>query len=298
MRYQFIREQQKAYPVKILCEVMQVSRSGYYDYLKAIPSVKVILESKLLVEVRAIAAEFRYACGKRSIAKHLQSKGYKVGVYAARTLMKKAGVECKQRRRYRVTTQSKHSRPVADNILNRQFKVNKPNEVWVGDITYLWTQEGWLYIAAILDLFSRRIVGWAMAEHMRESLVSDALRMALGRRRPGSGLLQHTDRGVQYASDAYQALLNCHGILVSMSRKGNCWDNAVMERFWGSLKSERTDGQVYATRASAKQDIIHYIEMYYNTKRLHSYLSYCTPAEFEYLYKQTVNKRVSERHAA
>jgi putative transposase len=156
----------------------------------------------------------------------------------------------------------------------------------VGDITYLWTQEGWLYVATVLDLFSRRIVGWAIAEHMRESLVSDALRMAWGRRRPLPGLLQHTDRGVQYASHAYQSLLAHHGMIVSMSRKGNCWDNAVMERFWGSLKSERTDGITYPTREAAKRDVIDYIEMYYNTRRrLHTYLGYCSPADFEKQYE-------------
>ena len=281
MRYAFIREQQKAYPVIILCKVMMVSRSGYYDYLRAKPSARSLLQSKLLVELKAIAAESRYSCGKRSIAKHLQAKGYAIGVYAAKTLMKKAGIHCKQRRRYCVTTDSRHHLPIAENVLNREFQVAAPNRAWVGDITYVWTLEGWLYVAAVLDLYSRRIVGWAMAEHMKESLVSDALRMALCRRNPESGLLQHTDRGVQYASYAYQALLKDNGMIVSMSRKGNCWDNAVMERFWGSLKSERTDGQIYLSRYDAKKDVVDYIEIYYNNKRLHSSLGYVSPVQFE-----------------
>lgn len=283
--------------MKILCRVMLVSRSGYYDYVRSNLKEKTVNEQQLLVEVKALAKSSKNSLGKRMMAKNLQAKGYKVGVYAARTLMKKAGIECKQRRRYQVTTDSRHTLPLAENILSRQFDVEVPNRVWVGDITYIWTLEGWLYVAAVLDLFSRRIVGWAMAEHMKTCLVSDALQMALGRRNPEAGLLQHSDRGVQYASHAYQALLSRHGIVVSMSRKGNCWDNAVMERFWGSLKSERTDGMIYRSRQEAKQDIVDYIEMYYNSTRLHSHLNYRSPVEFERLYELAVNDSVSGRHA-
>lgn len=277
---------------------MLVSRSGYYDYRHSRVSKKPPIEEQLLVEVKALAANSKNSLGKRRMSKHLKVLGYKVGVYAARTLMKKAGIECKQRRRYQVTTQSSHALPVAQNILNRQFEVEAPNRVWVADITYIWTLEGWLYVAAVLDLFSRRIVGWSIAAHMKESLVSDALVMALGRRNPEKGLLQHSDRGVQYASHAYQALLQSNGITVSMSRKGNCWDNAVMERFWGSLKSERTEGKVYHSREEAKQDIVDYIEMYYNNVRLHSHLNYCSPVMFEQQYERAVNDRVSGRHSA
>lgn len=260
---------------------MKASRSGYYRYANAKPRVRKPLEMKRLVEVKALAAESQYSYGKRRIAKGLQAKGYAIGCYAARTLMRKAGIECKQRRRYRITTQSRHTLAVADNRLNRAFIVTLPNRVWVVDITYLWTLEGWLYIAAVLDLFSRRLVGWAMAAHMRETLVNEALQMALGRRQPKPGLLHHSDRGVQYASQNYQATLRDQGITVSMSRKGNCWDNAVMERFWGSLKSERTDGKIYLTREVAKADVIDYVEMFYNSKRLHSTLGYVSPMQFE-----------------
>jgi putative transposase len=260
---------------------MEVSRSAYYKHRRLKVNQKYRLENKLLVEVKALAKESRDSYGSRMMAKHLQAKGYKVGRYVARTLMRKAGIVCKQRRRYRVTTQSKHQLAVAKNVLNRAFTVNVPNRVWVADITYQWTLEGWLYIAAVLDLFSRRVVGWAMASHMRETLVNEALQMALGRRQPGQGLLHHSDRGVQYASEGYQSALKAAGITVSMSRKGNCWDNSVMERFFGSLKSERTNDKTYLTREEAKADIIDYIEMFYNSRRLHSTLNYVTPMQFE-----------------
>lgn len=215
------------------------------------------------------------------MAKQLQAKGYEVGRYAARTLMRQTGVECKQRRRYRITTQSQHEFVVAKNVWNREFTASAPNRVWLADITYVWTWEGWLYLAAIVDLFSRRVVGWAIAEHMRQTLVNDALQMALGRRQPQQGLLHHSDRGIQYASTDYQFALKATSITVSMSRKANCWDNSVMERFFGSLKSECTNHRVYKTREEAKADIIDYIEMFYNSKRLHSALNYVTPMQFE-----------------
>lgn len=280
-RYAFITEQKKAYPLKLLCDVLAVSRSGYYKYRQRKLSEKAVQEVLLLEEVKQLAQESDNSYGSRSISKRLQAKGYALGRYAAKTLMRKAGVVCKQRRRYRVTIRSHGDGRAADNVLNRLFKVSAPNRCWVADITFLWTLEGWLYIAAILDLFSRRVVGWAMAEHMKTSLVADALQMALTRRQPRQGLLHHSDRGVQYMSDAYQALLKAAGITVSISRKGNCWDNAVMERFWGSLKAERTNGRVYPTRLMAKIDVIDYIEMFYNCKRPHATLGYLSPMQFE-----------------
>jgi len=263
---------------------MQVHRSGYYDYVKCLKKPVIDADNKLLIEIKALDKLSRSSYGSRQMSKNLKAKGYAVGRCRARTLMRKANIECKQRRRYRVTTQSKHSLPVAANVLNREFTVEAPNRVWVADITYLWTQEGWLYIAAVLDLYSRRIVGWAIERHMRKELINDALHMALGRRRPGDGLMHHSDRGSQYASADYQAALKSAGIIVSMSRSGNCWDNAVMERFFGSLKSERTDQITYSTREEAKSDIIDYIEMFYNSQRLHSTLGYVTPLQFEQSY--------------
>lgn len=265
----------------LLCRVMDVSRSGYYSFIKRPKSAKGVYTNQLLIEVKALSKESRNSYGSRMMSKRLQAKGYAVGRYAARSLMRQADIFCKQRRRYRVTTRSHHDLPVADNVLNRQFTATEPNQIWLTDITYLWTQEGWLYCAAVLDVFSRCIVGWAIDHHMREELVQNALQMALGRRQPKEGLLHHSDRGVQYASKHYQSALKNAGCIVSMSRKGNCWDNAVMERFWGSLKSERTYGKIYFTREQAKSDVIEYIEMFYNNIRPHSTLEYLSPVQFE-----------------
>ena len=267
--------------MSVLCDVMQVSRSGYYVAIDRPLSQKTQRENRLLLEVKTLAKTSHHSYGSRRMAKALQQKGYAVGRSAARSLMQKAAVECKQRRRYSVTTQSQHDFRIAENVLNREFMVDTPNRVWITDITYLWTEEGWLYLAGVVDLFSRRVVGWAMADHMREALIQDALQMALARRHPEPGLLHHSDRGVQYASDHYRATLKSAGILVSMSRSGNCWDNAVMERVWGSLKSERTDGKMYTTREEGKKEVIDYFEMFYNSIRLHSTLGYKSPMQFE-----------------
>jgi putative transposase len=269
---------------------MQVNRSGYYRHLSGKGDQPSATETRLLLEVKRIAQETRYSYGSRRMAKQLTAQGNPVGRYAARTLMRQAGIECRQRRRYQITTQSQHSLAVAENVLNREFSVAEPNRAWTTDITYLWTLEGWLYIAGVMDLFSRRVVGWAIAEHMRGTLVQEALQMAIGRRQPSQGLLHHSDRGVQYASHDYQGLLFAAGMKVSMSRRGNCWDNAAMERLWGSVKSERTDDQIYHTRKEAKADVIDYLEMFYNSKRLHSTLGYMSPMQFE---NQFLSKKVS-----
>lgn len=267
--------------MKVLCEVMEVTRSGFYGYLEKLKHPLPCSEVLWITEIRAIHQSSRGSYGSRRMAKALQAKGYRVGRYATRSLMRKAGVACQQRRRYKVTTLREEKHPVAENILNRAFTVSTPNRAWVADITFLWTVEGWLYLAAVLDLFSRRVVGWALASHLRETLVDDALKMALGRRQPKQGLLHHSDRGSQYTSKGYQKRLKAAHITVSMSRKGNCWDNSVMERFFGSLKSERTDHAIYSTREEAKKDVIDYMEMFYNSQRLHSTLGYVTPLQFE-----------------
>jgi putative transposase len=261
---------------------MRVARSGYYRFrTKKDNRIKGNSDMRLLTEVKALHSQSDKSYGSRRISKALQQKGYKVGRYQARTLMRKAKIECKQRRRFKVTTNSNHSMPVAANRLDRAFTVSAPNRVWVADITYLWTQEGWLYLAAVIDLFSRRVVGWSLANHMREELVTQALSMAIDQRCPSNGLLHHSDRGSQYASAHYQNILEKTGVIVSMSRKGNCWDNAVMERFFGSLKTERTDGKFYASHAQAKTDVINYIEFFYNKERLHSTLNYLSPMQYE-----------------
>lgn len=269
---------------------MEVSRSRYYQFESRNKVPLSPFKALLIHEMKTIAAVAKNSYGSRRMSKKLKSKGYSIGRHAARTLMQAAGVRCKQRRRFRVTTDSSHSLIIAENKLARQFNVSAPNKVWVADITYLWTLAGWIYVAGVLDLFSKRIVGWAIADHMRSELIESAMEMALGRRRPLASLMHHSDRGVQYACGSYQSLLEKNGIVVSMSRKGNCWDNAVMERFWGSLKSERTDNETYLTKESAKNDVIDYIEMFYNSERLHSALGYVSPNEFE---NQYLSKNVS-----
>jgi transposase InsO family protein len=272
-----------------MCHLLQVSCSGYYAFFNQQKSTHDLLDDKLILAVKALHQQSDCSYGSRRIAKGLQAQGYRVCRYKARRLMRKAQVSCKQRRRFKVTTQSKHGLPVAANYLNRQFKVTVPSQAWVADITFIWTKEGWLYLAAVLDLFSRRVVGWALADHMQGTLVHEALLMALGRRQPAHGLMHHSDRGSQYASKHYQRLLAERGIAVSMSRKGNCWDNSVMERFFGSLKSERTNQKYYFTRKEAKADIIEYIEMFYNSRRLHSTLGYVSPVQFEVMNQHLFN---------
>lgn len=215
------------------------------------------------------------------MAEALKAVGIPCGRARSRTLMKQAGVEVKKRKKFRVTTNSRHNLPVADNILERQFNPEEPNRVWVSDITYVWTTEGWSYLATVLDLFSRQVVGWAMDRNITKELATDALVMAIGRRRPSPGLIFHTDRGSQYCSGAFQNLLKMNGMVSSMSRKGDCWDNAVAESFFGSLKRERVFLRHYLTREEAKRDVISYIEMLYNSKRRHSHLGYMSPREFE-----------------
>lgn len=217
------------------------------------------------------------------MSKALKEDGEEVGRYQARTLMRQAAVAVKRKKHYKVTTQSRHHYPVASNRLDRQFEVKSPNRVWAADITYLWTEQGWLYLAVVLDLFSRKVVGWSASGQLKVELVSDALLMAIWIRKPSSGLIHHSDQGSQYACHDYQALLSEHGMICSMSRKGNCWDNAVVERFFRSLKSDQTEYRRYATREEAKKDLIDYIEMFYNSRRLHSYLGYVSPAEYENL---------------
>ena len=230
--------------------------------------------------VIAIFKEHRGQYGSRRISKQLKDEGYPVGRYKARRMMRELGLKAKATRRYKVTTDSGHSFPIAPNLLNRKFNVDKPNTVWTTDITYVWTLEGWLYLAIVLDLYSRQIVGWAIDKRMKKQLTLDALAMAYWRRKPGSGLLHHSDRGSQYACDDYRKHLDQYKMVPSMSRKGDCWDNAPTERFFRSLKSERLSDCRFATRKSAKIEVLDYIS-YYNSSRLHSTLGYKTPFEYE-----------------
>ena len=267
--------------MSILCQVLNVSRSGFYNWRHRDQKRQRRENGKLILLVRQVHRETDGTYGTRRMAKALHAHGIPCGRCRARTLMRIAGVSFKSKRRFRITTDSEHTLPVAPNLLNRQFDVSLPNRAWVGDITYIWTSKGWLYLATVMDLFSRQIVGWSLQNRMTRKLVSDALLMAICRRRPSPGLLFHSDRGSQYCSSEFQNLLKTHKIVSSMSRKGDCWDNAVIERFFGSLKSERVNFRNYSTREAAKQDIIEWIEMFYNSKRRHSYLGYVSPREFE-----------------
>lgn len=236
---------------------------------------------KLIPIVKRVHKDSKGTYGTRRIAEELEAGGTPCGRYRARTLMKLSGVSARRSKKFKATTNSKHNLPVAPNLLERKFEIASPDRVWVSDMTYLWTSEGWLYLAIVLDLFHRQIVGWSMSNRMSRKLVMDALRMGIWHRRPGAGLIFHSDRGSQYCSHDFQKMLKNHLMISSMSRKGNCWDNAVAESFFGSLKTERVFFTNYKTREEARRDVVDYIEMFYNPKRRHSYLGYLSPKEFE-----------------
>jgi putative transposase len=283
LKYAFIAANQASWPVSVLCEVLGVGRSGFYDYLtrQAAPALSPD-EIALLERIKVIAEKTHHSYGSRRMTKQLQDEGYDVGRFKVRRLMKQAGVSVQGRRRSRPkTTDSRHGYGVAPNLLARNFDVPAPNVALCGDITYIWTEEGWLYTSVLVDLYARKVVGWAMRDHVDNQLVTDALEMALGRRQPEAGLIHHSDRGSQYACHAYRGMLSEHGIACSMSGKGDCLDNAVAERFFGSVKRERTSKRYSVTRQEARDDIIDYIEMFYNSWRKHSYLGYVSPNEYE-----------------
>lgn len=271
----------KVYPIALLCAVFEVSRSGYYLWKKGEKSARQLEYEELAPVVQKAHTASKGTYGARRIAEEVEAHGVSCGRSKAATLMKIANVAAKQKRKFKETTDSKHSLPVAPNLLNRKFEVQEPDQVYVSDITYIWTNEGWLYLAVIIDLFSRQVVGWSMNNRMSRKLVMSALQMAIWRRQPGSGLLFHSDRGSQYCSNDFQNMLKKHQMISSMSRKGNCWDNAVAESFFGSLKTERVFFSSYATRDAARQDVVDYIEMFYNSRRRHSYLDYMSPKDFE-----------------
>lgn len=260
---------------------MGVSRSGYYRHIKKSEKNTIPPDFHLISKVKQIHKQSRQKYGARRMSEQLRAEGHDVGIYKARSLMKKAGVSYTYKKKFKRTTDSNHNLPVAGNLLERQFNVDQPNTVWCTDISYLWTNEGWLYLAVVIDLYSRKAVGWAIDRRMKVSLVKDALAMAYFRRRPGRGLIHHSDRGSQYASHEYQAQLKQYGMICSMSRKGDCWDNAVVESFFHTLKVECTHEKRYTTRVEARVDVMDYIEMFYNSNRLHSTLGYMSPNDFE-----------------
>jgi putative transposase len=279
--FSFIEEHKQEWPVTLMCRTFSVSTSGFYAWLARPQSEQEQRRQAILTEIRTIHAEVKARYGSPRIHAELLAREVPCCVNTVAKLMHDNDIHAKTARKFRNTTDSKHSRPVADNVLDRQFNPSVANEVWLGDITYIWTREGWLYLAAVEDLYSRMVVGWSMADHMESRLVVDALEMAVARRLPEEGLLAHTDRGSQYASEHYQTLLLNHGIDCSMSGKGQCWDNAPMESFFASLKKELVYDEDYHTREQARSSIFEYIEVFYNPKRRHSALGYLSPIEFE-----------------
>jgi putative transposase len=282
LRFSFIAEHQGEYCVKLLCRVLRVSRSGYYSWRGRPESKRSQANRALVVQIKQIH-EYRHTrCyGSPRIHRQLCKRGISCSRNRVARLMRSAGVSAEAKRKFKVTTDSAHERPVAPNILGREFEATVPNQKWAGDITYLWTGEGWLYLAVIIDLFSRMVVGWSMKPRMTTELVCSALRMAIAKRLPFEKPLMHSDRGSQYASEPYQRILRTFGITCSMSRKGNCWDNAVLESFFASLKKECVYQTTFATRAQAQPEIFEYIEVFYNRERFHSALDYQSPLEFE-----------------
>jgi transposase InsO family protein len=281
VKYAWIEAHAGWQPIARLCNVLQVSRSGFLQWRQRGPSDRELANRSLDAQVAVIHAEGKQGYGRIRVTRRLRQSGMRVGAERVRRSLLRQHLRSVYCKKYRVTTDSNHSKPVAQNLLDRRFDGWSPNRAWTTDITYLSTDEGWLYLAAIVDLGTRRIVGWAMSERMSAKLVCDALQMAYWRRRPAADLLMHSDRGSQYASDNYRKLLKQFRMTQSMSRKGNCWDNAPMESFFKTLKVERTYRLQYTSRDQARLDIVNWIEGFYNEKRLHSAIDYRSPADFE-----------------
>ena len=280
MSFELVRQlQEKAVAVERVCSLLAVSRSGYYAARRRSKAAPVVCEAS--VQLKAAFAASGGAYGSRRLRTAVASRGVVMGLYRLRRLMRQHGLRSAWKRKFVHTTDSKHALPISPNVLSRHFNPTQPNQAWVADITYIRTRSGWLYLAVVLDLFARKVVGWAMAPDMQAGLVCRALQLAIAQRKPAPGLIVHTDRGSQYASAAHQALLHKHGLVGSMSRKGNCWDNAVMERFFLNLKMERVWQRDYANHAEATSDIADYIVSFYNSVRLHSKLGNLPPNAFE-----------------
>lgn len=282
MKFAWMEKHLADFPVAEMCRVLGVCASGFHAWQQREAGVRQQRRAALAVQVRAVHAQCRGVYGAPRIHRQLRAQDVAVCQNTVTAIMRQLGLRSKRVKKFVPhTTDSKHAHAVAPNALDRQFSAERPNQKWVTDSTYIETGEGWLYVAAVLDLYSRKIVGWSMAEHLRAELVLDALSMALVRRRPGAGLLHHSDRGVQYACDAYRRLLNENGIECSMSRTGNCYDNAAMESFWSTLKTELVYHEDYATRKQARHSIFEYMEVFYNRMRIHSSIGYVSPEAFE-----------------
>lgn len=281
MKFEFIRAEKASYPVRLMCRVLDVSSSGFYAWLKK-GSARERSDRQVLKVIREVFEQCRETYGSPRIYRELQERGIRCSKARVERLMRENGITPPRKKKYRVTTDSNHRNPVAPNLLQRDFSASGPNRRWVSDITYVWTWEGWLYLAVVLDLFSRRIVGWAMDRRLEtESLTLRALHMALFGRAPDRGLIHHSDRGSQYTGEVYRDALRARGIVCSMSRRGDCWDNAAIESFFATLKLELIHRRSFRTRAEARLEIFEYLEVFYNRQRRHSYLGWLTPAAFE-----------------
>ena len=281
MRYDFVERHRGRWPVRLMCRVLAVSPGGYDDWRGRPRSERTQSREALVLAIKAVHAEVKARYGSPRIHAELVARGHACCVNTVAKLMNEAGVAAKTTRKFRCTTDSNHDLPVAENVLARRFEPKAANQAWTADITSIATGEDWLYLAAVEDLHSRTIIGWSMSERIDSRLVVDALKMAVARRRPGEGLVAHSDRGSQYASEHNQRLLADHGIACRMSRRANCWDNAPMESFLASLKKELTRGEIFARREEARASLFEYIEVFYNRIRRHSSLGYKSPAEYE-----------------
>ena len=284
MRFQYIEDHRNEFPVTLMCGTLGVSSSGYYVWRKRPPSGREMANRELYKKIEVVYNENHGVYGSPRIYRALKKQGVVCSENRVARLIRLRGLRAKQTKLFRVTTKRNKTHPVAPNLLNRDFEADRPNQKWLTDITYIRTQEGWLYLAAVLDLYSRRIVGWAMSERMTSDLTVDALKMAIVQRQPELALIHHSDQGSQYTDGTYQALLKNHGIQVSMNGVGSWYDNAPMESFFGTLKSEWVYHRVYRTRDEARSDIFYYIEAFYNRRRLHSSLGYLSPEEYELIH--------------
>lgn len=291
MKFAFIRVERAQYPVNVLCDVLGVSRSGFYASSRRPVAARTSEDARLVVEIRLVHKRLRGTYGSPRMHRELRAKGYRVSRKRVERLMRENGLKARLKRRFRRTTDSNHTQPIAPNILQRAFATSAPDEAWVTDVTYIATNEGWLYLAVILDLFSRRVVGWATSSVNDRMLALTALTAAVRLRRPRPGLVHHSDRGSPYASDDYRAALRARGMVASMSRKGDCYDNAVAESFFATARAELLDHERFETRADAVAALTEYIDGFYNTVRRHSYTGYVSPMEFEL-------KRLTRREAA
>jgi putative transposase len=287
MKYQFIEQYKQEFPVVVMCRVLEVSESGFYAWRKRPESHHTREDARLTTDIQRLFVVRRGVYGSPRLHADLKDEGWRCSRKRIARLMRENGMDARRKRYHPVTTKSNPKHSFAPNLLQQDFTASQPNEKWTGDITYIPTTEGWLYLAVILDVFSRRVIGWAMSARCDELLVETALRMALARRQPGRGLLHHTDRGSQYTSRAYRQVLEQVEITVSMSGKGNCYDNAVTESFFGSVKDECVHRTVYRTHEDARRSLFEYLEVFYNRQRRHSSLGYLSPAAFEQQWELT-----------